>query len=153
MSGQKKISFDVAMTRQMNHHMEGLNLSSFYFLNENLAGGFEVNRFFPVNKTLDEGGKINLSSWDLEVNFHYFFRLKKGLNIYPIVGISHTSEKEISEEIHETNYKKLFSTNTGAGIGIILGKWAPHIEYMFTWGEIKQQIFLAGISYEIEFGK
>jgi len=50
-------------------------------------------------------------------------------------------------------YERFWSYNTGAGILYQLGKWGPHVEYMFTWGHQNQQFLLAGISYELEWGK
>lgn len=142
----QQISLDAGYIKQVNHHMPGINASAFYYFDEHFAGGIEVNRFFSK---LDAHSKY--SAWDVEMNFHYLLPVIKNLSIYPIVGIGHTSEKEIIEETHETTYERFYSANTGAGILIRSGKWLPHIEYTFSWGHINQQFFLAGISYELEF--
>ena len=126
--------------------MPGINTSAFYYFNEHFAGGIEVNRFFSK---LDVHSKY--SAWDIEMNFHYLLPFINNLKVYPIVGVGHTSEKEITEETHETIYERFYSANTGAGLLIRSGRWVPHIEYTISWGHINQQFFLAGISYELEF--
>lgn len=143
---QHPISVDAGFMQQMNHHLPGVNGSVFYYFNEHLTGGIEVNRFFS-KKHLDE----KFSSWDIEINFHYLLPAFKNLKVYPIVGIGHTSEKQISIETNESEFKKFYSANTGAGILIKSGKWLPHLEYTYAWGQMNQQFFLAGISYELEF--
>ena len=91
------------------------------------------------------------SSWDIEINFHYLLPVFKSIKVYPVIGIGHTSEKEINNETNETLLKRFYSANTGAGILARSGKWLPHLEYTYAWGQFNQQFFLAGISYELEF--
>lgn len=149
---QQKISFDIAAVRNIRHQLNGLNVSSFYHFNERITGGLELNRFFPRNHQTGEE-TIQLSAWDIDLNFHYFIPLSKSVKFYPITGISHTSEQEMNGSTKETKYDRLWSYNTGAGFLWETGRWVPHIEYLFTWGHINQQFLLAGISYELEFGK
>jgi hypothetical protein len=151
-SAQHKLSFDVGAIRQMNHHAEGLNVSSFYYFNDRLVGGFEMNRFFPVNKKLHEED-VKISAWDFEINFHYLIPILKHWNLYPLSGISHTSEKEFNIVGQHTQFIHFWSANTGVGLQLQLGHWLPHVEYSFTWGYINQQFLLTGLSYDIELGK
>jgi hypothetical protein len=72
--------------------------------------------------------------------------------LYPLCGISHTSEREEDIASGERDYQRFWSFNTGAGILVSMGRWSPHAEYMFTWGHRNQQFVLVGISYEIEWG-
>lgn len=111
-----------------------------------------MNRFFPVTKTTDEG-KVRCAAWDFDLNFHYQFCAGHHWLLYPVTGISHTAEKEISyDEEDESVVTRFWSYNTGAGIAWHKGKWSPHAEYLFTWGHINQQFLLAGISFEFETG-
>lgn len=148
---QHSISFDMAGIRNTQTPINGLNLSSFYYFNKHLAGGLEVNRFFPVNRR-SGSEDIQISAWDIEVNFHYLLGMYKKLNVYPIAGISHTSDRELTDTKAVSQYESFWSVNTGAGILWGLGNWSPHIEYSFAWGPHNQQFFLAGISYDIEWG-
>ncbi|MFN8251931.1 MAG: hypothetical protein U0V75_08600 [Ferruginibacter sp.] len=149
---QKAFSVDIATVRNMHADLNGLNLSSFYHFTHHITGGIEMNRFFPVTKTTDEG-KVQCSAWDFDLNFHYQFCAGHHWLLYPVTGFSHTSEKEISfEEADEGIVTRFWSYNTGAGIAWHKGKWAPHAEYLFTWGHMNQRFLLAGISYEFETG-
>jgi hypothetical protein len=149
---QKTVSMDLAYTRNILHRLNGLNISSFYHFNERLVGGIEVNRYFPVKRHKDDG-LIEISAWDFDLNFHYLIPLAKSVKLYPLTGISHTSEKEQNLINSETVYEHFWSFNTGAGVLYSIGKWSPHAEYMFTWGHINQQFLLVGLSYELEWGK
>lgn len=151
-TAQQTISFDVAAVRNIRHQLNGLNVSSFYHFNERISGGLEVNRFFPKNNQSGEE-TIQLSAWDIDLNFHYLIPLSRSVKFYPITGISHTSEKEMNGTTKETKYDRLWSYNAGAGFLWETGRWAPHIEYLFTWGHINQQFLLAGIKYELQLGK
>lgn len=149
---QYTASIDLATVRNMRLQLNGLNVSAFYHFNERLIGGIEMNRFF-TSKHIKHEEAVELSAWDFDLNFHYLLPLGKTLRLYPLTGISHTSEKEYIIALDETAYEHFWSFNTGAGAVFELGKWAPHIEYMFTWGKMNQQFLLAGISYELEWGK
>jgi hypothetical protein len=151
---QNKISIDLAWIRNMKQEMNGSNLSCFYHFNEKLSAGLEINRFYTVKKTNGEE-ETTRSAWDFDLNMHYLVPLNKKIIFYPLTGISHTSEKEriVIANTSTTNiYNKFFSLNAGAGLLLECGKWAPHIEYSYTWGHINQQFLLAGISYELEWG-
>lgn len=149
---QHTASFDLAAIRNTTAQLNGLNVSAFYHFSERFVGGIEMNRFFG-SKHIKQEEEIKLSAWDFDLNFHYLLPLGKTVKLYPLTGISHTSEKEIILSVDETGYNRFWSFNAGAGALFQLGRWAPHIEYMFTWGKLNQQFLLAGISYELEWGK
>jgi hypothetical protein len=149
---QHKASIDLAAIRNTTAQLNGLNVSAFYHFNERLIGGIEMNRFFTSNHIKHEEA-VKLSAWDFDLNLHYLLPLGKTLRLYPLTGISHTSEKEIIISLDETVYERFWSFNAGAGAVFQFGKWAPHVEYMFTWGKLNQQFLLAGVSYELEWGK
>ncbi|MBK6937513.1 MAG: hypothetical protein IPH18_11975 [Chitinophagaceae bacterium] len=151
MAAQNKLSFDLRAIRQTRNKVNGLNISAFYHFSETLAGGLELNRFFPVFKKEEE--QKELSAWDFDLNFHYILSLAGHLKWYPLTGISHTSETEkIKNEVAEDWTKeKIWFYNTDLGIIREKGHWAPHAEYSYTWGDINQQFFLAVLSYEIEW--
>jgi hypothetical protein len=152
-NAQYKISFDASFVKNISKKANGLNLSCFWHFNEQLTGGIEVNRFFPVNKKLREED-TKLSAWDFDLNFHYLITVHNKLKFYLISGVSHTAEKEYIGKAPELKYieENFWSFNTGAGILCECGKWSPHIEYTYTIGHIRQQFFLAGITYEVEWG-
>ncbi len=150
LAAQQKISVDLGAVRQKNYHNGGLTVSSYYHFSERLLGGMGVNRFFPVHRIVN-GEEELLSGWDIEMNVHYLFPIRKGLKFFPITGISHTSEKELIETQHENHYERFWSVNTGAGISLELHKWLPYFEYNFSWGRINQQFLLVGIGYEIDW--
>ena len=145
------MSIDIASVSNRHSSINGLNVSAFYYFSERFTGGIEMNRFFPINKSLG-GEDIQQSAWDFDLNFHYLLPVGKEFRIYPLTGISHTSEKEMNLKTGENGIEKFWSFNTGAGILYELGKWSPHIEYSFTWGHINQQFLIAGLSYELEWG-
>ncbi len=148
---QRAVSIDLASVRNVNHQLNGLNVSAFYHFNNRLVGGIEMNRFFPASHK-DEEKTIERSAWDFDLNFHYLLPLGKRIKIYPLTGISHTSEREDIKGSGERMYERFWSFNTGAGILFSVRHWSPHAEYMFTWGHLDQQFLLVGISYEIEWG-
>jgi len=149
---QKTVSFDVAMVRNLTHRLNGLNLSCFYHFSEKLTGGVEMNRFFPVAKG-GEGKSVRVSAWDFDLNLHYLIRLGQRFAVYPLSGISHTSELESDDGTGEKNYQRFWSFNTGAGLLVSVGRWIPHAEYMLTWGKQNQRFLLVGVSYEIGWGR
>lgn len=151
LKAQQKMSIDIGAVRQKNNHNPGMNLSSFYHFNNRLLGGLELNRFFPVRRTIEEEN-VQLSAWDIEMNIHYLLPLYKGWKFYPVTGISHTSETELNEAEHFSHQEKFWSVNTGAGVFVELGHFLPHVEYVFTWGRVNQQFILVGAGYEIEWG-
>jgi len=149
---QQMASVDLAVIRNMRHHINGINVSGFYHFNPKLSCGIELNRFFKTTKQVNEEN-VEMSAWDVDLNVHYLLPFSKKLKWYPICGISHTSEKERDPAAGATGYERCWSFNTGAGMLLSLGKWSPHMEYLFTWGPINQQFLLAGISYEIAWRK
>jgi hypothetical protein len=151
LEAQQKISFDLAAIRRLKNNVNGINVSSFYHFNDRLSGGIEVNRIFPVNRTLHDE-KVQFSSWDVGLNFHYLLSIYKNWKLYPITGISHYSEKEWNQAKSENLYERFWTFNTGAGVLWQWNQWAPHIEGTFAWGRQNLQIILAGISYELESG-
>lgn len=153
LSAQKKISFDLAGIRNTRKSVNGLNVSGFFHFSERFVGGIEINRFFPVKKTIP-GEEVKISAWDFDLNFHYILPLYKKWKWYPLSGISHTSEKELhASPLPESLYERFWSFNTGIGMLWETGKLSPHIEYNFTWGHLNQQFLLAGFSYELGWGK
>ena len=146
---QHEISFDMGGIRQKKYHQGGLNAGGFYHFKKQLQGGIEVNRFFPVHH-LSESHDLVLSAWDLEMNFHYLLSVFRNGRIYPISGVSYTLETEA--EVHQSSHKYFWSWNTGAGMLVRLGKFLPHAEYIFTWGQTNQQLLLIGMGYELEWG-
>lgn len=145
---QDKLSIDLAAIRNTRHDLNGLNVSGFYHFSERFTGGIEMNRFFPVPH-----GEAKISAWDFDLNFHYLLPLHHHLYAYPVSGISHTSDKEVSKlPLGEAITERFWSFNTGAGLLWQKGKWGLHTEYLWTWGQLRQQFFLAGLSYEIELG-
>lgn len=151
LNAQHSISIDIGGIRQKNNHQKGINISSFYHVNQQLLAGLEANHFFPVHRSTNEGEDIRVSGWDIEMNLHYLLSLRRGLRFYPITGISHTSEREINISTQYRQGEQFWSVNTGVGINTSLGHWLPHIEYIFSWGRIRQQFILAGVGYEIEW--
>ncbi len=151
MMAQHKMSVDIASVTNRHSSMNGLNVSSFYHFNERFTGGIEMNRFFPVSKNIS-GEDVQQSAWDFDLNFHYLLPITREWKLYPLTGISHTSEKETILKTNESSIDRFWSYNTGAGVLWELGKWSPHIEYSFTWGHINQQFLIAGLSYELEWG-
>lgn len=151
-TAQQKLSFDLASVRNMRIELNGLNLSSFYHFNERITAGIEMNRFFPATHKKD-GEEMRIAAWDFDLNAHYLLPFNKNWNLYPVAGISHTSEKEeILKLPGEALYERFWSYNTGAGLLWQKHNWGLHAEYLFTWGHINQQFLLAGFSYEIEWG-
>jgi hypothetical protein len=149
---QNKIGLDVAAIRNTQKPINGLNLSCFYYFSKDIAAGLEVDRFFPA-RLKSEDGDSEHSALDIEMNMHYLFSLHKGLHVYPVAGISHTTDREVKLKDGYTLEKSFLSINTGGGILWELGNWSPHLEYTFAWGPENQQFFLAGISYEIHLGR
>ncbi len=152
-SAQQKFSVDVAAIHNLQKPANGLNISTFWHFNEKLAGGIEVNRFFPVVRYFEDE-PLQISAWDFDLNLHYLVSLAGKLKGYPLAGVSYTREKETNiHSAKETDESiHFFSVNAGWGLAYELGKWSPHVEYAYTWGHINQQFLLAGISYEIAWG-
>ena len=143
-------SIDLGVIRQKSHHLVGMNVSGFYHFGHHWQGGIEINRLFPANRNL-KGEEIRFSGWDIELNFHYLVNLPKNIHLYSIGGISHASEKEQAPGLH-ADERHFWSLNTGLGLNCKLGHWLPHVEYIFTWGELDQQFILTGLGYELEWG-
>lgn len=148
---QKIISADVGYVHNAHNSLPGINVSTFYHFTEKFSAGIEMNRFFNHHPKASEEG-MNFSAWDFDLNFHYNISLAHHLFGYPLIGLSHTSEKETNAK-DETLFTRFYSFNTGAGVFMKIEKVTVFTEYMYTWGQINQQFFLAGIGYEFELGK
>lgn len=149
---QQAISMELAAVQNTSYHLSGVSVSCFYHFSKRINGGLELNRFFPKG-TVKSNEDVQLSAWDLNLNFHYIINPEQKWRFYPIAGITHTSDKEELMKNGECNYEHFWSLNTGAGLLYSKGKWAPHIEYHMSWGRHNQQIILAGFSYELAWGK
>jgi hypothetical protein len=145
---QHKISLDLAAIRNTTKPINGANLSCFYYFNERLTAGIELNRFFPVKKRTKHG-ITELSALDVELNLHYLFALYQGLKLYPVAGFGHSTEALKTAATGHAEHISSWSAKCGAGILWEFGNWSPHIEYNFAWGGERQQFLLAGVSYEI----
>lgn len=149
---QQKISLDIGAIQNTHLKIFGTNASAFYHFSEKISVGVELNRFFAAHtKVMEE--HIKTSAWDWDFNMHYYLPLAQKVKIYPIVGFSHTAETEKNVLINEEKIEKFWSYNTGAGFALELGKCNPFTEYLFTWGHLKQQFFLIGLSFEFDVKK
>lgn len=147
---QRKISIDVAAIRNhtTNHH--GINFSAFYFLNNKLSTGFEINRFFPVQR-FKQSSSYRISAWDYDWNIHFHNNIGKYWTIYPLTGISYTFEKEQNQQNAELIHSGRFYFNAGAGILLNTKKVRPHMEYFLATNRKTEHYLLVGISYEFEW--
>lgn len=147
--GQHKTSLDIAGNHGVRSHLNGLNVSMFYHINEALSAGVEMNRFFAaVRHSGDEA--MQSSAWDFDLNVHYNLHLNRRLCVYPVTGVSHTSDKEMDQQTHETQYQKFYSINSGLGFIFEAHHFHPYVEYDLTWGRHNQQFLLAGLSFELD---
>jgi hypothetical protein len=145
---QEKGSLDLGYLRNLHSGLNGDNISYYHHLTKKWSAGVECIRFFPATKTIN-GEEEKISAWDVEFNVHYTIPFAHHWKLYPITGVGHTSEKE---NLHgEIVMHRFWSFNTGAGLGMEMGHWSPHIEYNLGWGKINQQFFLVGLSYEIDW--
>jgi len=152
-SAQHAISIDAGYIKNFHNNLSGLNLSSVLHLTRKWAVAVEMNRFFPVKKEKDNE-EYSLSALDFDLNIHRNFNFTEKLNFYPIIGISHTSEKEIIIKTDEAEIMNFYSFNTGAGFSFELTKKIhPSIEYTYAWGKINQQFLLVNIAYEFSLLK
>jgi len=151
---QHGISIDVGYIKSFHSGLNGLDISSVLYFDKKWALAFEINRFFTSKKIIDnEEGE--LSALDFDLNLHRYFNLSNRLRCYPIVGISHTSEKELITTSKNVHYINFFSANTGGGFVYELNeRWHPAAEFTYAWGrEFNQQFLLVTVAYEINFKK
>ena len=155
LTAQKNISLDFSSVKNTKAALSGLNVSGFYHFTEHLSGGIELNRFFgkkiirkdiEVEHNLEE---IELSAWDFDCNFHFNIPLTNHFTTYPILGFSHTSEKEKLLTQRKEHTDHFWSFNSSIGIMHSLGKISPHFEYLLTWGKVNHEFMLLGFSYEL----
>lgn len=145
---QEKGSVDLGYMYNTHSGLNGDNISYYHHLNHKWSAGVECIRFFPASK-FKNGEEERISAWDFEINLHYNIPLAHHWKLYPITGIGHTTEKE---NLHgELTTHNFWSFNTGAGLGVEIGHWSPHIEYNLGWGKTHQRFLLAGLSYEIDW--
>ncbi len=147
---QHAVSIDIAALHNVSANMEGLNVGSYYHIDKRLTAGVELSRFFPVQRQ-EHSDEVQLSAWDIDLDFHYLFDIIRDWKLYAIAGIAHAADKETVLESGLTTHERFWSLNSGAGLLYAHGKWAPHIEYHFTYGRQNQHVMLAGVSYEIEW--
>lgn len=151
---QHAISIDAGYIKNFHNDLNGLDISSVYYFNKKWAIAFEINRFFAAKKIIkNEEGE--LSALDFDLNLHRYFNISNRLRCYPIIGISHTSEKELTLATKEVHHINFFSANTGGGFLFELNKrWHPAIEFTYAWGQLfNQQFLLVNVAYEIDFKK
>jgi len=146
----QKISIDIAAVRNQSLQLHGVNASVFYHFTEQFSAGTELNRFFAAPKE-KQGEVIYLSAWDFDINLHYYLPVSKRIILYPVLGISYSSEKEESKSSSEKNHRKYF--NSGAGIIWNTKNIKPHLEYVLANSRKTEQLVLAGITIEFDLGK
>lgn len=147
---QHSMSMDAGYIKNFHNDLNGANLSSVFYFNKKWGLAFEINRFFPAKKMVNNE-ESELSALDFDLNLHRYFPVSEKINFYPIGGISHTSEKELNLVSKDEVLTNFFSVNTGAGFVFELSKkWHPAIEFSYAWGKINQQFLLATIAYEFE---
>ena len=147
-SAQHAISFDAGYIKNLHNDLNGLNISSVLHLTRKWAVAVEMNRFFPVKKEKDNE-EYSLSALDFDLNIHRNINFTDKLKFYPILGVSHTSEKEVNSKTNEAETINFYSFNTGAGFSFELTKKIhPSVEYTYAWGKINQQFLLINLAYE-----
>jgi Outer membrane protein beta-barrel domain len=151
-NAQQLLSVDVASNTNLRNSSPGVTLGVFYHLSDRISGGLEINRFFKHHKIMHEESEMVISAWDFDLNIHYNISASKKLFFYPLVGVSHTSEREMNINEEKVEMKHFYSRNAGAGLFLGLKNFAPFIEYMHTWGKINQEFFLVGVGYEFHLG-
>jgi hypothetical protein len=149
-TAQRKIGIDVAAIRNHTTKQNGINLSAFYFLNNKLSTGIEINRFFPVLR-LKQSSTYRISAWDYDWNIHFNNNIGKYWTIYPLTGISYTFEKEQNQQNAELVRSGRFYFNAGAGILLNTKRVRPHMEYFLATHRKTEHYLLVGISYEFEW--
>ncbi len=149
-TAQRKIGIDVAAIRNHTTKQNGINFSAFYFLNNKLSTGLEINRFFPALR-LKHNGSYRISAWDYDWNIHFNNSIGKYWTIYPLTGISYTFEKEQNQQNAELVRTGRLFFNAGAGILLNTKKVRPHMEYFLATNRKTEHYLLVGISYEFEW--
>ncbi len=149
---QKQVSMELGAIRNTQKPINGINLGCFYHFNKLFTAGLEVNRFFPVQLKSEAAG-IEMSALDIELNMHYLLEVYKGFHVYPVAGVGYDTDTEKGLRPADNHTKIFWSVNTGSGVLWEFGKWSPHIEYIFAWGQEHQEFLLAGLSYEISFSR
>jgi hypothetical protein len=149
---QHAISIDAGYIKNFHNDLNGLDISSVLYFNKKWAMAFEINRFFAAKRIVNNEEE-ELSALDFDLNLHRYFNLSHKLRCYPIVGISHTSEKEVNQMSKDVHHINFFSANTGGGFVYELSKrWHPAIEFTYAWAkEFNQQFLLVNVAYEIDF--
>jgi hypothetical protein len=148
---QHAISIDAGYIKNFHNNLNGLDISTVFYFNKKWALAFEVNNFFSSKKMI-KSEEVELSALDFDLNIHRYFSIAHHFKFYPILGISHTSEKEKNLSLNETHYIDFFSMNTGAGITFgVKKRWHPAIEFTYAWGRFNQQFLLINVAYEIAF--
>ena len=118
---QHAMSIDAGYIKNFHNNLNGVDLSSVLYFNKKWAMAFEINNFFAEKKIINnEEGE--LSALDFDLNLHRYFSISKKIQLYPIVGISHTSEKERNLVSMVTHTDNFFSVNTGGGFVFKLSK-------------------------------
>ena len=148
-TAQRKIGIDVAAIRNHTTKQNGINFSAFYFLNNKLSTGLEINRFFPALR-LKHNGSYRISAWDYDWNIHFNNSIGKLWTIYPLTGISYSFEKEQNQQNAELIRSGRFYFNAGAGILLNKKRLRPHMEYVLATNRKTEHYLLVGISYEFE---
>ena len=113
----------------------GANIRFYYFANEIICFGPEVN-FFP------EDGHSLGDNIELSFNGHYIFELVEHIGIYPIGGVSWKNTEK-----HGSGFR----ANMGLGLHGSYGRFAPYSEYIYSAGFEDEGIFLIGTFFTFRF--
>ncbi|MCB9232713.1 MAG: hypothetical protein H6581_13665 [Bacteroidia bacterium] len=128
----------------------GFNARAYFFVNEKLCFGPELNWYLPhVNKTT--AGTEYDGVWEINLNGHYLFRLgASDFYLYPLGGINYTSVWSRDKNKSLTN-EPYFGLNAGGGLNYCWNNLIPYLEYDFLWGKRGNHTFVLGTFWM--FGK
>lgn len=160
-SKAQSLLFGPGLSYRMADEVEGVHFRTYFALPKWLSFGPEFTYFLPsaFEGVVDSTEQYYVSErrlWAADFNFHIDIKIKDVLTIYPLVGGNLTKLYEVDAvRLENGNLSQdpvddmFFGLNVGGGIHFVPRRLGPFFEYKATLGDVKQQVFTAGILFNI----
>jgi hypothetical protein len=153
-NAQKSNGLDLSVIRNFNTKLNGVNGSFEHRYSEHWAVALDLS-LFPSGSNTESSITTKTSAIDISCKAYYKMPISKYWEIFPILGVSHTWEKETETVFGPTTLiteskENYFSVLPGIGIKAKNSKFAPFAEFIYSTGTENQPIIFVGLSHELK---
>lgn len=154
MNAQKSNEIDLSVVHNFNSKLNGVSGSFIHNYSEKWAAALDIS-YFPGGTRTESSITTKSSAFEISCKAYYKMPISKYWEIFPILGVSHTWDKETETVFGPTTLiteskENYFSVLPGIGIKAKNSKFAPFAEFLYSTGTKNQPIIFVGLSHELK---